>query len=252
MKRYLWDMTHTESYVLPWPCAECGKGLLQAVPKSLVHKETISSQRAHSEEAWDPDWIEYTFSAWLKCTNAGCGQDFALSGVGGVEPRYDNEEGTMGWNSYFAPRWCSPMPDIFEFPSKCPEKVKEQLKTSFRLFWADHAASASKVRIALEYLMDHLGVQKRKKEKNGKFSDLSLHQRVEIFQKGEPAIGSQLMALKWLGNTGSHEANISRDDLLDAFEILEHALGELIDRRSVKVAELANKLTKKHARKRKK
>ena len=245
-------MTHTESYVPPWPCVECGKGLLQLVAKSLVHKETISSQRAHSEEAWDPDWIEYTFSAWLKCTNAGCGQDFALSGVGGVEPRYDSEEGTMGWDSYFAPRWCSPMPDIFELPAKCPEKVKGQLKTSFRLFWADHAASASKVRIALEYLMDHLGVQKRKKEKNGKFSDLSLHRRVEIFQKGEPAIGSQLMALKWLGNTGSHESQISRDDLLDAFEILEHALSELIDRRSVKVAELANKLTKKHARKRKK
>ena len=251
MKRHLWDMTHRENYVPPWPCSECGKGLLQLVPKSLVHKETIHSQRAHGEEAWDPDWIEYTFSAWLKCTNPGCGQDFALSGVGGVEPWYDNEEGP-DWISFFAPRWCSPMPDVFELPPKCPEAVKKQLKASFRLFWADHAASASKVRIALECLMDHLGVQKRKKEKNGRFSDLSLHQRVEIFQKGELAIGSQLMALKWLGNTGSHEAQISRDDLLDAFEILEHALLELIDRRSAKVAELAKKLTRKHARKRKK
>jgi len=72
--------------------------------------------------------------------------------------------------------------------------------------WADHAAAAGKVRIALECLMDHLGVPKRKKDKNGKFDDLSLHHRVEIFQKGSPIIGSQLMAHKWLGNTGSHEA----------------------------------------------
>jgi hypothetical protein len=54
------------------------------------------------------------------------------------------------------------------------------------------------------------------------------------------------MALKWLGNTGTHSAEVSEDDLLDAFEILEHALIEIIEKRSTKVAELAKKLTKKH------
>jgi hypothetical protein len=117
-----------------------------------------------------------------------------------------------------------------------------QVKASFRLSWADHAAAADKARIALECLMDHLGVPKRKKDKNGKFDDLSLHHRIEIFQKGSSSIGSQLMALKWLGNTGSREAQVNRDDLLDAFEILEHALSELIDKRSEKVAQLAKNL----------
>jgi hypothetical protein len=37
------------------------------------------------------------------------------------------------------------------------------------------------------------------------------------------------MALKWLGNTGTHTSAVTRDDLLDAFEILDHALVELID-----------------------
>lgn len=54
------------------------------------------------------------------------------------------------------------------------------------------------------------------------------------------------MALKWLGNAGSHDRTVSKSDLLDAFEILEHALAEIIDRRSAKVAELAKKLAKKH------
>lgn len=107
------------------------------------------------------------------------------------------------------------MSDIFELPARCPDEVTKQRSASFRLLWADHAAAAGKVRIVLECLMDHLGVPKRKKDKNGKFDDLSLHHRVEIFQKGSPIIGSQLMALKWLGNTGSHEAQVNRDDLLD-------------------------------------
>jgi hypothetical protein len=64
----------------------------------------------------------------------------------------------------------------------------------------------------------------------------------------EASLGIQLMALKWLGNTASHEGNVSREDLLDAFEILEHILVELIDQRSVRVAELARNLTKKHAK----
>lgn len=252
MKRNIWSTTLSEHSAPPWPCSECNKGVLRLVPKSLAYKETIRSQRSHGDEGWDPDWIDYTFSAWLKCSHSGCGQEVAVLGIGGVEAWYDNEEGTTGWTPYFAPRWCSPMPDIFELPAKCPDEVLKQLRASFRLFLADQPAAASKVRIALERLMDHLGVPKRKKEKNGKFIDLSLHRRIEIFQQGKPDIGLQLMALKWLGNTGSHETQVSRDDLLDAFEILEHALSELIDRRSEKVAELAKKLAKRHARKRKK
>jgi len=251
MKRHLWKRTHPTSHVTPWPCSECGKGLLTLIPKSLVHKETVPSQRAHNADGWDPDWIEYTYSAWLKCTSGGCGQEYALSGIGGVEPCYD-EDGSTNWRSYFAPKWLSPMPDIFEIPPKCPEEVKNQLRASFRLFWADRAASASKVRIALECLMDHLGVQKRQKDNGGRLTNLTLHKRIEIFQRGNPTIGLQLMAIKWVGNTGSHESQIALDDLLDAFEILEHALSELIDQRSVMVAKLAKQLTKKHTRKRRK
>lgn len=94
--------------------------------------------------------------------------------------------------------------------------------------------------------MNHVGVPKRKKAANGKLSELTLHARIDAFAKKEPAIGPQLMALKWLGNTGSHDSSVSSADLLDAFEILEHSLREVIDGHSAKVAALAKKLTKKH------
>jgi len=211
-----------------------------------VFRETAESKRQHDLEEWEPEWITYVFTAWAKCGYPSCGQECAISGTGGVEPEFDPEEGPDYCNQ-FHPRNCYPMPDIIEIPNKCPDDIKEALRSAFALFLTDYSASAGRVRVAIEGIMDYLKVQKKRKNKNNKFPKLSLHQRIEIFEKRDPEIGKQLLALKWAGNTGSHERELGQGDLLDAFEILEHALAELIDRRSVKVRNLARKLTKKHS-----
>jgi hypothetical protein len=54
-----------------------------------------------------------------------------------------------------------------------------------------------------------------------------------------------------LGNAGSHVTGVKSADLLDAFEILEHALKEILEARMARVAELAKNLVKKHGRKKK-
>lgn len=77
-------------------------------------------------------------------------------------------------------------------------------------------------------------------------SNPKLHNVIESFAENNPTLGAQLMALKWLGNTASHEGSVNRTELLDAFEILEYSLSELIERRSERIALLANKLTAKH------
>lgn len=38
-----------------------------------------------------------------------------------------------------------------------------------------------------------------------------------------------LEAVKWIGNTGSHEANLSVSDVLDGVEMLGHALRSIFD-----------------------
>jgi hypothetical protein len=100
--------------------------------------------------------------------------------------------------------------------------------------------------VALELLMNYLGIQKRARDHKGKMYDLKLHRRVELYEKREPTLGKHLMAIKWLGNSGSHVGSVSREDLLDAFEILEHVLDEILRGRSKKIAQLAKKLNKKH------
>jgi hypothetical protein len=229
-----------------WLCPECHKGTVALILKSLVSHETAESKRAHKDEDWYPERISYTFSAWGECRHPSCKQQFVISGTGGIASEY-GPDGDLEWEDYFSPLYCHPMPDIIELPAKCPTEVKEELRAAFSIFWLHRAACAGRIRVALEYLMNHLGVPKRKKDKSGKYSDLTLHARLDSFAKDEPTMGPQLMALKWLGNTGSHDREVTKGDLLDAFEILEHALVEIIEGRSARVAGLAKKLTKKHA-----
>lgn len=247
MNRILWKQSLGESSCPAWPCPTCKKGTVSLIPKTLVAKETIKSVQAHNEDGWDPEWIETTFIARGICGHPSCKEEFSIAGIGGIEPEY-GPEGDYEWGDYYSPQYCRPMPDIFEFPPKCPDDVQAELRAAFALFWSHRAACAGRIRVALECLMNHLGVPKKKKDSQGKYYDLTLHKRIDAFAQNEPKIGPQLMALKWLGNSGSHDSEVSQDDLLDAFEIMEHSLGEIIERRSERVALLAQKMTKKHGK----
>jgi hypothetical protein len=246
VKRDIWKGQIQESYCPPYPCAACSGGILKLVAKSFKSRETARSKAWRSHSDWDPDWLDYVFSAEAECGNPKCSQTYFLIGTGGVEPYFDDEEG-QSWGDAYYPKACVPMPPIIEIPNKCPQDVKLDLIKSFEDFWRNPNASANAIRTALDRLMDHLGITKLDKSKK----ELTLHKRIEIYAAGEPTIGSQLMALKWLGNTGSHGNRTSIDDLLDAYEILEHCLMEVIEMKTQKIAELAAKLNKKHSPKEK-
>jgi hypothetical protein len=209
----------------------------------------VESQRSHRDEGFDPDWITYAFTAWARCSVAACKQEFAISGRGGVTQEVTSEDGDWDWVEFFEPRHCYPMPHIIAIPKQCPGNVALELESAFSLFWSSPAACAGRIRVALELLMDQLGVPKRKKSSKGGLYDLPLHDRLEHFSVKAPAVAQHLMALKVLGNAGSHVAEVKQVDLLDAFEILEHALGEIVDRRTARIAELTQSLLKKHRRK---
>lgn len=219
---------------------------MSLVQKSVTHHETVESKRWRNDDAWEPEQIQYVFTAWAECRHPSCKQRFAISGTGGTEPQYD-DEGSTEWVDYFSPRHCDPMPDVIELPVKCPDEVAKELRAAFALFWAQPEPCAGRIRVAVEALLDHIGVPKKTTTAKGKQIDLKLHERIEAFAVSNAVTGPHLMALKWLGNAGSHGSRVSRIDLLDAFEIMEHALVEILDKRSAKVAALAEKMTKKHA-----
>ena len=260
MKRSLWIQPLTEQSSPAWPCPACTDGTLALIPNSLVSKETIESKQRY-EILGDPESITCTFSAWLRCSYGGCGEKVVVAGKGILERIKEWEWAEQGipenaipcdnYKQIYQPLFCCPMPAMFELPNKCPAEVAAELRSGFRLFWLDQAASAGRVRVSLERLMDYYHIPKRCKDTKGKYHDLKLHARIDRFSKTQPSAGDKLMAIKWLGNTASHQGDVSRDDLLDGFEILEYVLADLFEKRAIRVTALTRQLTKKHAPKQK-
>ena len=225
----------------PWPCHACAKASFQLEQGSFVHAEDQESKIVRGHPDWDPSWIKYRFTAWARCNNEDCKQRVAIAGSGS---RLEITPNT--WRDYFTPEFLAPAPRIILLPEKCPAEVVREMQAAFSLYWSHAASCASRLRVAIERLLDFLKIPRRRKI-NAKFHDLNLHARLENLKVHNLAAATQLLALKWLGNTGSHQSEVTQADLLDGFEILEHTLAELIDRRSDRVADLAKKLTKKHA-----
>jgi hypothetical protein len=173
-------------------------------------------------------------------------------GKAGHEPDFDPEEHQETWTDYYAPLAMWPMPDVFKIPHECPSDVATDLRASFALIWSDRNAAAGRLRAAVEQLLTGLAIARYRTErgkagKRGRHIRLSLHRRLELLERRAPTMAKNLMGVKWLGNTGTHETKpVTIDDLLAAYAITSHALDELVGKRTKKIAASAKKLTKKH------
>jgi hypothetical protein len=216
---------------------------LVLVKDSIQKHETVASKKAQGTADWDPDWLAYTFTCWLKCSLNSCGEMVAVMGRGGIEPEFDPDEGHEQMVPYYKPLYAWPMPDMFEISKDCPDIIRAALRTSFRLAWSDSAAAAGRLRVALECMLSSLGIKDRKRVP-GKIVGRTLHERLEVLKKTHAEIAGNLMAVKWFGNTGSHEtATVSFQDLMTAYTIVEHAMDDLISERAKRVKLAAKALT---------
>lgn len=245
IERTRWKESFTKDYGPNWPCPRC-KRSLNLDKESVRIAETVNSRTSRHSEDWDPDSLEERFVCLLKCSSTACAEPVSILGYTTYEPAYD-EAGHIEWDQRLHAKFVFPAPDFFALPRRCPSKVSEEVRRAFALFWADREAAANRVRTSVEYLLDSLGIQKSQKTAGGKMRKLNLHERIVLFQKVQPAVGAQLLAIKWIGNAGSHPEELSDDDLFDAFEMLSHALEEIIEKRTERVARLASEINKRKA-----
>lgn len=218
-----------------WLCPICKKGRLIMVKEDFHFRETQSSLNAHSEDFWDPEMVDYRFHGTLRCDL--CHDFISFLGTGGVQPDYIYYQGQYhkGYSDYFSPTYFLPALDLFPIPQDCPSVVKETLEDSFKLFWNDLPSCANKIRTCLELLMNHQKVKKFLPRKNGKRKDLSLHERLEIFKDNNVDVADFLLAIKWIGNAGSHTGKLRKEDVLDAYKLLNRSLQKLFDKEDEKL-----------------
>ncbi len=229
IKRTLWNRTNRDTFP-SWSCPKCHSGVLVQDNNRKIDLEHGWSADAHSHEAWEPDWIEGVFAIPLQCQSSDCREFVIVSGEAFMD--FDFEETPRGpqpcYVPAYRPKFFTSAPAIIQVPENVPEEIKAILREAFGLYWSDPSVCLNKLRNCVEAILDDKRVPKSS-SKSGKRTPLKLHHRIERYGSTQRDIADTLMALKWLGNIGSHATknDLSDDDILDAFDIVEHALDEI-------------------------
>lgn len=235
-------MTFNRKIWLNWntkkPCPSCNLGTLDFSQKNdFLKSETLSSKEMNSLGGYY--YSDYIFSIHMKCNN--CNDIVVVSGFMSEE-NYPSEE-DQGIQKKITPVVYYPAPKIIHIPESCPKNVQKILNETFGLYWIDLGSCANKIRIAIEALLNELKVPRLKTTSKGDI-ELKLHARLELFAKTNADISNQLMAIKWIGNAGSHFLEIRNEDVLDAYEILEFSLEKIYNDREKKITQLSDEINR--------
>jgi hypothetical protein len=142
------------------------------------------------------------------------------------------------------PHYIEPAPQIFAIPRRYPKEAKKELQAAFSLFWPDPGAALNRLRTSMELYLDAEGVQRKARKKDGSYRQLPLHERIQRFAAKYPEIDETMLAVKWLGNLGSHESSVSRQEALEAFELLDYILEEVVVGRRSRLKRMAKAINK--------
>ena len=113
-----------------------------------------------------------------------------------------------------------PAPIPIQLPELVPSAIVKAVAAAASLLWTSAEASGNNIRQAVELLMDDVGIS----ASNASGNRRTLHSRIDAFANNDTENGPVLLAIKWLGNSGSHPGGLTRDDVLDAFDMLEYVL----------------------------
>jgi len=232
-----------------WSCPRCNTGILHEAVNGRAVAEPHYSKEIHKEEWWEPEHINNRFCLRMVCSNPNCGEIVFVIGESDLVS-YHDDKGDEQWDDRFQPHAAYPSIPVFRIVDDWPESVQRELTLAFANIWNDAAASANRLRTAVECLLDHIKVKKitiSSKLTPPKRVKLSLHDRIISFRSKNGEAADVLLAIKWLGNAGSHAdlRGISREAVLDGMELMEHVLHLLFDSKAKNVSKLVKSINKK-------
>lgn len=240
INRDLYKGYFTQDDILKWQCPTCNSGSLKAIKEKFLQEHNSETAINYHEDWFEvPEMITYTFTALLSCTNPNCKEIVSCSGTGHVEQEqytYDD----FKYVEYFKPFFFYPALNIFQIPKKTPDNVTTSIKSSFSLLFTNKSASANQIRIALEDLLTHLKVNRTYINSHRKRKSYTLHARIELLPAKYSHIKELCLAIKWLGNSGSHsDEELSFDNIFDGYDMLSFVLNELYDSQEKHAKKLA-------------
>lgn len=213
-----------DSLDVEWPCPSCGQITMQILKDSFTIKSNLATLQQQDMEWFEADMEISVFSCMASCSRRNCGEVVACIG---------ESQGGMYWDENY-------QKDIFYrmhrpvsfFPTlspvviteKCPPEIAGPLCASFSLFLMQPGSAANLIRIAVEQLLTAIGIPKLD-DKNRR---INLHQRIETVDGQYISYKDTLMAVKFLGNAGSHTYDeVTVEDIEAAFEMMQYMINDL-------------------------
>ncbi|WP_343314040.1 DUF4145 domain-containing protein [Brucella sp. BE17] len=247
--RPTWYKLRTQDNLSSFPCPSCEMGKVRLAEKKLAIVEPQYSINSHGEYGPEPYSITQRWAAELKCDEAHCGEIVYLTGDSEtVEEEEFHEEYGISFNYIEALRIRTVFPPlpIFKISNSVPKRVKDQLLLAFQIYWTDTSACVARLRTAIEAMLDEQSVVTKGIDKNQKPYRLNLSQRIDAFTQGLD-LKTELQGLRNIGNLGTHgNDNVEDDDLFDAFDVLEHVLNGVYNKKLIlnKASKLSAKKSK--------
>jgi len=231
-----------------WTCPTCHKGALITESKNIKTFENADSLSGHGQLEWEHEWMRGIFLGLLKCSNTSCNETVVISGnfYSVEDQEYDHlsDRYDIVINKMLTPTFFNPPLHIFQINKDLPDNIREEIINSFNVYWLDISSCANKIRVVVELIMDDMKIPKTFLSRN-KRKGYSLHKRIELFKGTKPEQAELLMAIKWIGNSGSHTSDsLTKDDILDSYEILEHVTTKLYETDSKRIAKLTKTINK--------
>ena len=237
MRRYF-DRALAESLAGPfteWPiilCPVCRAASLEPTIDKFEDIDTLNMMTVDDPE-FDVTSFGGFFHGVISCPRSPCGNKCVVAGRWELDPLspppddsmefYDSEAYTNYYVTYIFPTL-----RLMEYPVGVPDKIKDPIDAAELVLLSDASAAANRIRIAIEALLDCQGV--RKCPRNNRSTRLTTHARIGEFQQRNSAAASYLMAVKWIGNAGSHDREIvPLVSVLEGFELFARAVELIYD-----------------------
>lgn len=162
-----------------------------------------------------------------------------------------NEDANQPYETRLTPTIFLPALPMVESRDLCPSEVGERVDAAAKILWLDPNAAANRIRAAVEALMDDQGVIRKDIDRRGKVIGLSLDRRIAVFKEARPQYSEAadlILAVKWIGNVGSHEDVLRIPDVLNGVEFLDHALSLIYDDSRDDIKKRASEVTARKGR----
>jgi Domain of unknown function (DUF4145) len=251
MQRYF-DKTQLEALAGPFSefpvllCPVCRRISLELAYESF---ESPESRAGHDDENWDPTWDHGYFYGSLTCPRTPCSNKYAIAGrwrtdYAVISNGMSGSSDGADFVNYLSVTYILPAFPLMDYPDDVPDKVREAVAGAAQVVLSDASAAANRLRTAIEVLLD--AKQVRQFKTGSRSERLNTHTRIELFGRTDASAAQHLMAMKVIGNVGSHEREIlPLSEVLAGMEHFARALEIIYDRKEKDLERRAALISKK-------